>query len=242
MNANHPVKYRRFLFQGDSITDGNRGRTEDPNHILGHSHAFSIGSRLMADFPELQLEFFNRGISGNSHVDLKKRWQEDCLDLHPDVLSLLVGINGARQACGIYTSWETGHPDGPDPAQSLENYTASLRRMLEAARKANPDLMIILCLPFFYGSSNYTGAENRAVAAVVEERRNALLQLAPEFNAVTVDFRAALDRAIAINNDSRYWSWDGVHVTVAGYEILAREWLKSVGKHIDFLADYTANL
>ena len=49
-----------ILFQGDSITDGGRGRTEDPNHILGHSYVFLIGSRLGADFPELGLEFINR--------------------------------------------------------------------------------------------------------------------------------------------------------------------------------------
>ena len=42
-----------ILFQGDSITDGGRGRTADPNHVLGHSYAFSIGSRLTADFPVL---------------------------------------------------------------------------------------------------------------------------------------------------------------------------------------------
>jgi hypothetical protein len=28
----------RILFQGDSITDGNRGRSADPNHILGHGY------------------------------------------------------------------------------------------------------------------------------------------------------------------------------------------------------------
>ncbi|MBP5621401.1 MAG: hypothetical protein J6X44_05245, partial [Thermoguttaceae bacterium] len=29
-------KNATILFQGDSITDGNRGRNLDPNHILGH--------------------------------------------------------------------------------------------------------------------------------------------------------------------------------------------------------------
>ena len=41
-----------ILFQGDSITDGNRGRNNDPNHIMGHGYAFSIASRAGAKFPD----------------------------------------------------------------------------------------------------------------------------------------------------------------------------------------------
>ena len=82
-----------FLFQGDSITDGNRGRNNDPNHIMGHGYAFSIASRLGADFPEKHFSFYNRGISGNKITDLEARWQKDVLDLKPGVLSILVGVN-----------------------------------------------------------------------------------------------------------------------------------------------------
>ncbi|WP_437231094.1 hypothetical protein SH661x_002346 [Planctomicrobium sp. SH661] len=43
----------RVLFQGDSITDGNRGRTSDPNHILGHGYAFLIAAKFGGEIPEL---------------------------------------------------------------------------------------------------------------------------------------------------------------------------------------------
>ena len=56
--------HETVLFQGDSITDGNRGRTADPNHILGHGYVFSIASRYGAAYPELGLGFVNRGVSG----------------------------------------------------------------------------------------------------------------------------------------------------------------------------------
>ena len=62
----------RILFQGDSITDGNRGRSADPNHILGHGYAFLIAAKFGAAFPEAKLEFFNRGVSGNTVLDLEK--------------------------------------------------------------------------------------------------------------------------------------------------------------------------
>jgi lysophospholipase L1-like esterase len=81
-----------ILFQGDSITDGNRGRNADPNHIMGHGYAFSIASRVGADFPTSGFNLYKRGISGNKVTDLKNRWQEDALNIKPDVLSILVGI------------------------------------------------------------------------------------------------------------------------------------------------------
>ncbi len=69
----------RILFQGDSITDGNRGRSADPNHILGHGYAFIIAAKYGAAFPEANLDFMNRGISGNTVLDLEKRWVKDTL-------------------------------------------------------------------------------------------------------------------------------------------------------------------
>ena len=69
-----------ILFQGDFITDGNRGRRySDLNHIMGHGYAFSVSNRLGCDFPERNLKFINRGISGNKVTDLAKRWKEDAL-------------------------------------------------------------------------------------------------------------------------------------------------------------------
>ncbi len=61
----------RILFQGDSITDGNRGRNADPNHILGHGYVFIIAARHGAGFPEAKLEFINRGISGHCVTNLE---------------------------------------------------------------------------------------------------------------------------------------------------------------------------
>jgi hypothetical protein len=73
----------RILFQGDSITDGNRGRNNDPNHVLGHSYAFLVAAKFGALLPERNLTFFNRGISGNKVPDLAARWQQDTIELNP---------------------------------------------------------------------------------------------------------------------------------------------------------------
>ncbi len=68
-----------ILFQGDSITDGARGRNEDLNHIMGHGYQYIIGARLQGDNPEKNIKFYNRGISGNRISDLYARWLEDMI-------------------------------------------------------------------------------------------------------------------------------------------------------------------
>ena len=93
----------KILFIGDSITDGNWGSGDgkpssertlwDMNHIYGHGFMYLCASHYLGEYPQYEYEFFNRGISGNSLYDLEKRWQEDVLDINPDVLSILVGIN-----------------------------------------------------------------------------------------------------------------------------------------------------
>src|SRR3954470_9511655 len=82
-----------FLFQGDSITDGNRTRNNDWNHVMGHGYQYIIASKLWYDLPKKGLHFFNRGVSGNKVTDLAARWQQDTLELKPDILSILIGIN-----------------------------------------------------------------------------------------------------------------------------------------------------
>ena len=82
-----------ILFQGDSITDGNRGRSSDPNHIHGHGYQYILASEILADNLGKNVTVQNRGISGNRIADLYARWIEDCLNLEPTILSILIGVN-----------------------------------------------------------------------------------------------------------------------------------------------------
>src|SRR3954453_8703566 len=120
----------RILFQGDSITDGNRGRSADPNHILGHGYVFIIAAKYGAALAPLNLEFMNRGISGNTVRELQKRWEKDTVELKPDVLSILIGVN------------DQSH-DVP-----LVEYERTYGELITQARTANPKLRLVLCEPF----------------------------------------------------------------------------------------------
>ncbi len=91
----------RLLFQGDSITDMKWGRNQmDRNHYLGHSYVYLIAARLGVDMPEAQLDIYNRGMSGHKVADLRKRWQKDAIDMKPDLLSILIGVNDVGRNLG----------------------------------------------------------------------------------------------------------------------------------------------
>ena len=209
------------LFQGDSITDGNRGRNTDPNHIMGHGYAFSIASRLGADYPEKKYQFYNRGISGNKVNDLAKRWQVETLDLKPDVLSILVGVNDSGSV--VFKR---------EPIITIEKYEAIYQSLLDETRSTFPDIVFVLCEPFILKVGKVK--ENwEAYQSDIKKRQEVVRRLASKNNAVFVGFQEVFDKACA-KAPADYWIWDGVHPTVAGHELMAREWLKQVEKRIKF--------
>ena len=191
----------RFLFQGDSITDGNRGRNEDPNHILGHGYVFAIGSRIGADFPRAGFSFYNRGISGNKVPDLEKRWKEDTLDLKPDVLSLLVGINDVGAVI-----------DKNPEAQNLAQFETGYRKLLTQSKEQNSNILFVLGLPWVFPvgarKENFKLWQDETLA-----RAEVVKKLGKEFNSILVDFPAVFEKAKK-EAPIDYWIWDGIHPRV----------------------------
>jgi lysophospholipase L1-like esterase len=198
----------RILFQGDSITDGNRGRNADPNHILGHGYVFIIAARHGAAFPEAKLEFMNRGVSGNTVLELEKRWQKETLDLKPDVLSILIGINDVGRQV------------------PLADFERIYDKLLTDARAANPKLKLVLCEPFALDQNATMPADGSPNADVVK-RQEIVAKLAAKHEAALVHFQKALDDACK-RAPAKHWIWDGVHPTYAGHQILADEWERVV--------------
>ena len=88
-------KINRILFQGDSITDAGRSRDANlpPNAGLGGGFPGMIAAMLLSRYPARGYQIINRGISGNRVVDLYARWKADALNLSPDLISILIGVN-----------------------------------------------------------------------------------------------------------------------------------------------------
>lgn len=214
-----------FLFQGDSITDGNRGRNTDLNHIMGHGYAYSVASRIGADFPSSNFQFINRGISGNGIPDLLKRWKEDTLDMHPQVLSLLVGINDVNAEVNQYSGFQT-----------FDEFKRGYRSLLDQVKNQNPQTLFVLGLPFVAKGSR-TNGKMEAFELAVRERASFIKTLAAQYNALYVDYPTVFEQAYK-KQAIEYWIWDGVHPTIFGHELMAREWIKVVSNELRFLKKY----
>ena len=124
----------RILFQGDSITDGNRYKDNetrwDLNHQIGHSYAYIIAAMLGRKYPGKYL-FINRGISGDCLDKAALRWKSDVLDEKPDILSILLGINGNYELDGYF-------PEGVE--EHLKHFDKTYRSLLDSTLANNPDV------------------------------------------------------------------------------------------------------
>lgn len=198
----------RILFQGDSITDGNRGRNADPNHILGHGYAFIIAARYGDILAERNLTFLNRGISGNTVADLAARWQKDTLDLKPDVLSILIGINDLGR--GV----------------TVETFEQQYDALLEQTTKAMPNMRLVLCEPFGLPVGRYKDNWEQFRAELVK-RQSVVAKLAVKYRAPVVPFQKAFDDACR-RAPAEHWIWDGIHPTYSGHQIMADAWVRAV--------------
>jgi len=201
----------RLLFLGDSITDMKWGRNErDRNHYLGHSYVYLIASRLGVDMPGAQLEFFNRGISGHKVSDLKARWQKDAIDMKPDLLSILIGVNDVSRG------------------GSLEQWEADYRFILDASRKAKSNLPLVLLDPFVLRSGRLKNEDVwKKWRGKVDKYGAVVAQLSKDYGAVHVKTQEVFDAA-AKAVSPEHWIWDGVHPLPQGHELIARNWLQAV--------------
>lgn len=198
----------RFLFQGDSITDAGRKDYEKPQ-VTGGGYPRLLEAELT--FNREECEVLNCGIGGNQLVDLFARWKRDCLDLKPDVLTILIGVNDV---------WHEG--------VRAEVFEQIYRIMLKETVRALPHVRIILMGAFvLHGPA--TDGTWESFDREVRVRRNITEKLAEEFHLGYVDLQKAFDRAQG-NAPAAHWSGDGVHPTAAGHKLIAMAWKETAAE------------
>lgn len=205
---------KHILFQGDSITDGNRYRDEaqrwDKNHQIGHSYVYLLSALLGRRYAAERMIFTNRGVSGDTVQALAARWETDALALRPDVLSVLIGTNDAARTGGADEVFCT----------AFEECYASL---LARSKAQNPALEIVLLEPFYFPLAE----PDRLRRAAVDRLRASVRSVAERADAVFVPLQETFDRLCAVREPS-YWLWDGVHPTESGHAVIAEAWLRAV--------------
>ena len=197
-----------ILFQGDSITDADRNRRKTLD--LGTGYVMMVAERFSKKYPERKVTFLNRGLNGNRVRDLKNRWRKDCLDLKPNVVSIMIGVN---DTLGGYF-WNS--------LTSVEEFENDYRMILQQTS----DLLgakIVLLEPFMLSA-----AKNQfGLREDLENRVKITRKLSKEFGTYLVPLNKIFEDAERIRDPS-FWSADGIHPTLAGHALIAQNWLKTI--------------
>ena len=205
------------LIQGDSITDAGRSRkTQDtPNDfaMLGNGYAKLIAYHLLTVHADKELKIYNRGISGHKVPDLDARWDRDCIDLKPDVLSILIGVNDMwHKMNGRYK----GTP---------ESYETGYKALLKRTKEALPNVQIIVCEPF----ALRCGAVKDTWFPEWDQRVLGAKAAAKSVDAVYVPYESMFKDAVAAASPPDHWARDGVHPSGHGQGLMAARWLSETG-------------
>ena len=190
-----------FIFIGDSITDS--GRLDESSAPLGDGYV-----RLVAEALGEPVIVLNRGISGNRVRDLRARWKRDCLDLEPRLVSIAVGVND---------TWRRYDSGDATSAEAFEDDYRALLAPLSAAA-----VELVLVEPFLLPLSD----EQRTWREDLDEKIDIVRRLADAFDARLVRADEQLNERARDFGASAIVS-DGVHLTLKGHALLAREWLRA---------------
>jgi lysophospholipase L1-like esterase len=204
-----------ILFQGDSITDAGRKKDDGSFNAaaaLGSGYAMIAASDLLFKYAEKNLKIYNRGISGNKVYQLAERWDKDCLDIQPNVLSILIGVNDFwHKILGRY--------DG-----TVETYRNDFKALLDRTKQQLPGVRLIIGEPYAV----------KGIKAVDEKwypefnvYRAAAKEIAQLYDAVFIPYQAIYDKAQK-EAPGVYWTADGVHPTLAGANLMAHAWMEAV--------------
>ena len=202
----------RILFIGDSVTDVKRDR-EDPFH-LGFGYPMLIAAYLAEHYPDYQIELLNRGISGNKIAQMAKRWRTDCLDLKPDIVSILIGINDV---------WHFMDDEKQLDKRKLEQFEADYYKILETTIQ-NLDAQIVLMEPFVlpYPKDRWTWRRH------LDPRIHIIRRLAAEFKTELIPLDGILNAKGILYGYQSYTGQDGVHPTLTGHAAIAQAWIEQM--------------
>lgn len=198
-----------ILFIGDSITDVGRNRADQAD--LGQGFPQLIAAHLLHQYPNYDLNILNRGISGDKVVDLKNRWEKDCLELNPELVTILVGINDVGH---IIDQREV------PTAEELEKFEEDYRFLLKSLAQRT-DARVVLMEPFVlpYPKERVRWREQ------LDPRIQIVRRLANDYHATLVPLDGILN-AQGIHTDYQiYTGDDGVHPTLTGHAAIAEAWL-----------------
>lgn len=208
------------LLQGDSITDAGRKKdSHEPNNkeALGKGYASLIAYHLLTAHKDKDLKVYNRGISGHKVPNLYARWDKDCIDLKPDVLSIMIGVNDYWHTVAFGSKYEG----------TVESYKTGFNALLKRTKDKLPDVQLVVLEPFVVRDAERTTRADWFPE--FSDRQAVAKETAETFGAVWVPFQTMFDDAVAAGTPNKHWSGDAIHVNGNGAALMAMRWLHETG-------------
>lgn len=206
--------YSKIVMQGDSVTDAGRVRPVAEGLFNPHGSGYPnvIQGLLASVYPDYKIRVVNMGVSGNTSSDLKARWQTDTLDLKPDWVTIMIGIND------IWRQFDS--PQIPEAGVCADQYRQNL---LDILRMTFPVTHNIILMPPVFWELN----RDDPMARMAREYGTICRRLAKEFGLLYADAQGYADRLLA-HSHSSYISWDRVHPNLAGHNAIAHSILDAI--------------
>lgn len=202
------MKKIKLLFQGDSITDA--GRNREDIHDLGKGYPKYAAELLAIQHPDVEFEFIDLGISGNQTKDLVARLDQDFIEIQPDVVSIMIGINDV---------WHYAGKEWLDTDLFEERYRTVLKAL---KKKTSAKIMIIE--PFLI-----PGTEKEYFREDLWKKIEVCRKLAREYADVYLPTDGLLQSAY-LGDDPLTYASDGVHPTTKGAKFIANHYASYVAK------------
>ena len=158
-------------------------------------------------YQDYDLTIHNRGISGNKIADLLGRLQADVLDLQPQWVSLLIGINDTASTSAAGT---------PNDA-----FRRDYQALLEAVQR---QAKIVIMTPFFVA---VPGGSEKQVDDL-KEKIAIVSALAATYATVFIPLHETIDQ-LAGQIDPALLAPDGVHPSQMGHGLIADLWRQAMG-------------
>lgn len=182
-------------------------------NALGHSYVACAGALLNCMYPELHLRVINMGVSGNQVRDLDARWQTDVMDLKPQWVSVLIGIND------VWRQFDC--PQMPETHVSLQEYEETYARLIE---RTLPQVKGMILMTPYYMEPN----RQDPMRARMDEYGAVVRKLADKYHLTFVDLQAGWDRLFQHMHSTNI-AWDRVHPNQTGCMYIAKQFLQAIG-------------
>ena len=208
-----------ILFQGDSITDCNRDRNKPEE--CGKGYPLLATAYLKGNYPG-KYTCYNRGISGNRIVDLHARIRKDMINLQPDYISILIGVN------------DVWHEYTKQNGVAADKFEVLYDMLIAELQRDIPGVKIMILEPFVLPGSKTRTEEDKPgrwehFSSETPLRAAAAKRIADKYGLVFVPLQERFDKVNADAPDG-YWLRDGVHPTAAGHDLIKEAWLEGFEK------------